>query len=109
MFSVTADGAEVKDGDSVYDTSGQRWIVRDLWLDHCDFSGVSADRSKVDKFYASKAAALRVGLDVEERRHKAALDAFSVATDQLRVARERMQKHVESKFDRINEAGAITF
>lgn len=109
MFSVTADGVQVNEGDLVYGLSGAAWRVDCLELVDVDEPYRSADRTSINKFYSSRRAALSVGLDIANRKLKEATDAYATATDQRMAAFQRLQAEMDSEQDRINEAAALPY
>lgn len=109
MFSITADGIQVNEGETVYNLSGDAWRVAALELIDVEMPFRSADRTSINKFYSSRRAALSVGLDIANRKLKEATDAYATATDQRMAAFQRLQAEIESEQDRINEAAALPY
>lgn len=109
MFSITADGIHVNEGDTVYGIDGNAWRVDAIELTDIEMPFRSADRSSINKFYSSRRAALSVGLDIANRKLKEATDAYATATDQRMAAFQRLQAEMDSEQDRINEAAALPY
>lgn len=107
MFSITADGIQVNEGDNVYDIAGDAWTVGAVFMEHTLMPGVMSDRGSINKFYSTRRAALSVGLDIANRKLKEATDAYATATDQRTLAFQRLQAIVEAEQARINEAAAL--